>query len=101
MLDQQADTLTFSAILALPSRVAYNLSTLATGEVSKSIISGPAEDRAAVAIVVLITQEAIGVTQLGPVSCLHVFEPFFSNAEVALSGDPADQTLRIFCLSKK
>lgn len=92
--------LTFSAVLSLPARVAYDLPALATGEVPKSIISGPAEDRAAVAVVVLITQKAVGVTQLSSASCLHILGPLFSHSEVALSGDPADQTLRVVCKSQ-
>lgn len=63
MMDQNTRyPLTFSAVLSLPARVAYDLSTLATGKVPKGIISWPTEDRAAFAVVVLITQEAVGVT---------------------------------------
>lgn len=58
--------LTFSAVLSLPARVAYDLSALATGEVSKCVVSGSTEDGATLAVVVLITQEAIRVTQLRP-----------------------------------
>lgn len=79
--------------MSLPARVAYDLPALAAGEVPKSIISWPAEDRAAVAVVVLVTQEAVGVTQLSSARCLDVLGPLFSNSEVTLSGDPADQTL--------
>lgn len=100
VLDSWGNPLTFSAVLALPARVAYDLSSLAAGEMSKSIISGPAKDWAAVAVVVLITEEAVGVAQLCLSSCLHVLGPFFSHIEVALSGDPANQTLRVVCTIK-
>lgn len=86
--------------MSLPARVAYDLPALAAGEVAKSIVSGPAKDRAAVAIVVLITQEAIGVTQLSSAACLHILVPFFSHSEVTLSGDPTDQTLWVVCKSQ-
>lgn len=79
--------------MSLPAGVAYDLSTLAASEVSESIISRAAENRAAFAVVVLITQEAVGVSQLSLASCLHITEPLFSHTEVTLSGDPADQTL--------
>lgn len=86
--------------MTLPARVAYDLPTLAAGEVPKGIVSGPAEDRAAVAVVVLIAQEAVGVTQLSSAGCLHVLGPLFSHSEVTLSGDPTDQTLWVVCKSQ-
>lgn len=88
---------TFSTILALPARVAYDLPSLSTGEVSKGVVPGSTEDRAAFSVVVLIAQEAVGVTQFGSASCLHVFGPLISNSKVTLRGDPADQTIRDFC----
>lgn len=92
--------LTFSAVLSLPARVAYDLPTLAAGEVSKSIISGPAEDGAALPIVMFIAEEAVGVTQLSSAACLHVLGPLFSHSKVTLSGDPTDQTLWVVCKSQ-
>lgn len=92
--------LTLSAVLSLPARVAYDLPALAAGEVPKSIVPGPAEDRAAVTVVVLVAQEAVGVTQLSPAGCLHVLGPLLSHSEVTLGGDPADQTLRVVCESQ-
>lgn len=87
----------FSAVLSLPARVADDLPTLAAGKVAESIIPGPAEDGAAITVVVLITQEAVGVSQLSSPGCLHILEPLFSHGEVTLGGDPADQTLRVVC----
>lgn len=89
--------LTFSTILSLPAGVAYDLPSFATGEVSKSIVPGPTEDRAAFSIVVFITQEAVGVTQFSSARCLHVFGPLISNSKVTLCGDPADQTIWVVC----
>lgn len=66
--------------MSLPARIAYDLPTLAAGEVSKSVVSGPAEDRAALPVVVLITKEAVGVTQLSSAGCLHVLGPLFSHS---------------------
>ena len=43
----------------------------------------------------LVTQEAVGVAQLGSAGRLHVLGPLLSHGEVALGGDPADQTLRV------
>ncbi|TNN56281.1 hypothetical protein EYF80_033487 [Liparis tanakae] len=40
------------------ARVAYDLPALAAGEVPEGVVSGPAEDGAAVAVVVLVAQEA-------------------------------------------
>lgn len=87
--------LTFSAVLSLPARVAYDLPTFATRKVSESVVAGSAENRAAVAVVVLVTQEAVGVAQLGSAGCLHVFGPLLSHSKMTLSGDPADQTIGV------
>lgn len=88
--------LTFSAVLSLPARVAYDLPAFTTREVPKSVIAGSAEHRAAIAIVALVTEKAVGVAQLGSARCLHVFGPLISHSKVTLSGDPADQTIRVF-----
>lgn len=92
--------LTFSAVLSLPARVAYDLPTFATRKVSKSVVAGSTEHRAAVAIVVLITQEAVGVAQLGSARCLHVFGPLLSHGKMTLSGDPADQPIWVVYKNK-
>jgi len=87
--------------MSLPARVAYDLPAIAAGEVPEGIVSGPAEDRAAVAVVVLVAQEAVGVTQLGSAGGLQILEPLVSHGEVTLGGDPADQTLRVVCKSQQ
>lgn len=94
-------SLTLRAVLSLPARVADDLPALAARKVSESVVAGPAEYRAAVAVVVLVTQEAVGVAQLGPVGRLHVFGPLVSHSKVALSGDPADQTIGVVCKNKR
>lgn len=96
-----AGPLTFCAVLSLPARVAYDLPTLAARKVSESVVAGSAENRAAVAIVVLVAQEAVGVAQLGSAGCLHVFRPLVSHSKMALGGDPADQTIRVVCKDKR
>lgn len=83
--------------MSLPARVAYDLSTLAAGKVAEGVVSWPTEDGAAVAVVVLVTQEAVRVTQLRPAGCLHVLGPLLSHGEVTLGGDPADQVLWVVC----
>lgn len=67
----------------------------------ESIVSGPTEDGAAIAVVVLVTQEAIGVTQFSSPGRLYVLVPLFSHSEVTLNCDPADQTLRVVCKSQQ
>lgn len=89
--------LTLGAVLSLPARVADDLAALAAGEVAEGVVARPAEDGAAVAVVVLVAQEAVGVAQLGAAAGLHVLGPLVSHCEVALGGDPADQTLRVVC----
>lgn len=63
----------------------------------EGVVPGTAEDGAAITVVVLVAQEAVGVTQLCSAGRLHVLGPLFSHGEVTLSGDPADQTLRVVC----
>lgn len=64
---------------------------------TEGIVSWSTEDGAAIAVVVLIAQEAVRVTQLRPAGCLHVLGPFLSHGEVTLSGDPADEVLWVVC----
>lgn len=93
--------LTFSAVLSLPARVADDLPAFAARKVSEGVVAGSAENRAALAVVVLVAQEAVGVAQLGPAGRLHVFGPLVSHSKVALSGDPADQTIGVVYQNKR
>lgn len=67
---------------------------------SESVVAGSAENRAAFAVVVLVTQEPVGVAQLGSAGRLHVFGPLLPHGKMALSGDPADQTIWDVCRDK-
>lgn len=49
----------FCAVLAFPARVAHLLASLPTREVAEGIIPGPAEHRAPLPVVVLITHKAV------------------------------------------
>lgn len=90
-------TLTLSAVLAFPARVADFLATLSTGEVTKGIIPGPAEDGAAFSVVVLVAHEAIGVLEVGAAAAVQVLGPLFTHCQVSLGGQAADEALRVFC----
>lgn len=65
---------------------------------TKGIISGAAEDRAAFSIVVLITHEAIGVLEVSAATAVQVLGPLFTYCQVPLGGQAADKALRIFCV---
>lgn len=56
----------FCAVLSFPPGVADNFSALSAGEVAESVVAGAAEDRAALAVVMLVTNESVGVLQLCP-----------------------------------
>lgn len=86
-----------SAVLAFPARVADFLSTFPTGEVTKGIIPGAAEDRAAFSIVVLVAHKAIGVLEVGAAATVQVLGPLFTHCQVSLGGQAADEALRVFC----
>ncbi len=66
LMPQTSFILTFCAVVSFPSGVADDFSALSAGEVAKSVVAGAAEDRAALAIVMLITAESVRVLQLCP-----------------------------------
>lgn len=64
---------------------------------TKGIISGAAEDRAAFSIIVLITHKAIGVLEVSAAAAVQVLGPLFTHCQVPLGGQAADEALRVFC----
>lgn len=86
-----------SAVLALPAWVADLLATLSTGEVTEGVVTGPAEDRAAFPVVVLITHKAIGVLEVGAAAAVQVLGPLLAHRQVPLGGQAADEALGVFC----
>lgn len=93
--------LTLSAVLAFPARVAHFLATLSASEVTKGIITGAAEDRAAFSVVVLIAHEAIGVLEVSAATAVQVLGPLFTHRQVPLRGQAADEALGVFCVKVK
>lgn len=91
-------TLTLSAVLAFPARVADFLATLSASEVTKGIIPGAAEDGTAFSIVVLITHKAIGVLEVSAATAVQVLGPLFTHRQVPLGGQTADEALGVFCV---
>lgn len=89
--------LTLRAVLAFPARVADFLSTLSTGKVTKGIVPGAAEDRAALSIVVLVAHKAIGVLEVSAAAAVKVLGPLLTHCQVSLRGQAADEALRVFC----
>ena len=88
---------TFSAVLAFPARVTDFLPSLPTGEVAKGIVSGAAEDGAALPIVVLVTHEAVGILEVRAAAAVQVLGPLLTHRQVPLCGQAADEPLRVFC----
>lgn len=86
-----------SAVLAFPAWVADFLATLSTGEVTKGIVPGAAEDRAAFSIVVLITHKTVGVLEVSAAAAVQVLGPLLTHCQVSLGGQAADEALRVFC----
>lgn len=87
----------FCAVLALPAGIADDFSTFSTGEMTECIISGPAEHRASLAIVVLITHKAVGVLELGSTYAVQVLGPVLTHSQVPLCGHGTDDALWVFC----
>lgn len=65
---------------------------------TKGIVAGAAEDRAAVSVVVLIANKAIGVLEVSAATAVQVLGPLFTHCQVPLGGQAADEALRIFCV---
>lgn len=86
-----------SAVLAFPAWVADFLATLSASEVTKGIVPGAAEDRAAFSVVVLIAHEAIGVLEVSTAAAVQVLRPLFTHRQVPLGGQAADEALGVFC----
>lgn len=91
-------TLTLSAVLAFPARVADFLATLSASEVTKGVVPGATEDRAAFSVVVLIAHEAIGVLEVSAATAVQVLGPLFTHRQVPLGGQAADEALGVFCM---
>lgn len=85
--------LTFCTVLPLPSGIAHNLPALSTCEVSEGVVSGPAEHRAAVAVVVFIAHETVGELELRPTHSVQVLGPLLSHCQMPLGGHGADHPL--------
>lgn len=89
--------LTLGAVLPLPSGIADDLSALPAGEMTESVISGAAENRASFSVVVLITDEPVGELEFGSSRVVQVLSPVLSHRQVSLRGHGADDALWILC----
>lgn len=94
-------TLTLSAVLALPARVADFLATLSASEVTEGIVPGAAEDGAAFSVVVLVTDEAVRVLEVSAAAAVQVLGPLLAHRQVPLGGQAADEALGVFCVERR
>lgn len=69
----------FSAVMSFPSGIADDFTALSAGKVAEGVVARAAEDRAALTIVVLVTDESVRVLQLGPTTNLKILRPFFTH----------------------
>lgn len=65
---------------------------------TECIISGPAEHRASLAVVVLVTHKAVGVLELGSTRAVQVLGPVLAHSQVPLCGHGTDDALWVFCI---
>lgn len=84
--------------MALPPGIADDFSTFSTGEMTECIISGPAEYRASLAVVVLVTHKAVGVLELGSTHAVQVLRPVLAHSQVPLCGHGTNDALWVFCV---
>lgn len=87
---------TFGAVLAFPARVTDFFAPLPAGEVAEGVVSGTAEDGAALPVVVLVTHEAVGVPEVGAAAAVQVVGPLLAHRQVPLRGQAADEPLWVF-----
>lgn len=86
----------FSAILALPASQAEAPSFIVTDVMAKGVISRTAVIRTAVAIIMLITGDMIGVAQFTLLAQVNVLRPVLPNGQAPASGQSTDEIVRIF-----
>lgn len=95
MQHNNSKTLTFSAIIAFPSRQANSVSSGVTVEVPERVIPWAAEIRAFLAVVEFITHDAIRKAQLALLSKMHVLGPVLTDTESSFGGQTADHVVDI------
>lgn len=64
---------------------------------AKGIIPGATEDRAAFSIVVLIAHKTVGILEVCAPTAVQVLGPFFSNSQMSLGSQAANEALWILC----
>lgn len=83
--------LTFFAVFPLPARQTGQLPLPGAGVVAESVVSRRAFLGTTFAVVTLVANEPIGVSQLGLLSCLHVLSPGGSHTQLPLDGKKANE----------
>lgn len=87
----------FIAVGPLPARVTHLFPLFAAAEVAEGIISGAAEDGAALPVVMLVADEAVRVFEFCPGANMDILRPLVPHGEVSLGSQAADKTIRIIC----
>lgn len=90
-------TLTVSAVLPLPAWIADFFPTFSASEVTKGIIPGTTEDRAAFPIIVFIAHETVGILEVSAATAVQVLGPFFPNSQMSLGSQAANEALWVLC----
>lgn len=85
------------AVLAFPAGVADFPPGVPTSEVAKGVISWPAEHRAALPVVVLITHESVGVLEVCTPTAVQVLGPLLAHRQVPLCGQATDESFWVLC----
>lgn len=85
--------LTLGAVLAGPARQAGQAAIHLADIVPKAVVAALAEAGAALSVVVLAADHAVGVAQLGQQAALHILRPDLTHRQRPLDGHLADEPL--------
>lgn len=85
--------LTFFAVVALPPRQAGELPVAVAGVVAEAVVPGRALFGAALSVVALVADEAVGICELGLLGRQRVLGPVGPHSQLAPGGKEADQQI--------
>lgn len=90
-------SLTIRAVLPAPSLQAVTVPLRITGVVSKGVVPGPAVGGTGLAVVVLVANHTVGVTQL---ALVPVLGPSLSDCQPALRRQAADEVVLVLWVNE-
>lgn len=94
-------TLTFTTVFSFPPIQAHPVAVGVARVVAEGVVPGPTVVGAAVAVIVLITDDVIGVAQLAVLSLAHILGRILSDGQRSLGGQTTDEVVLVLCKTHK